>query len=204
MGRQWEDKISMISGVLSFERDYIILTGREYIIYVYCEDKAKDKDKDKDKVKYNDGKGQDWLQILLPCLGHQSCGALSKPEDWCHEEVTWWRPPYFKKIDQMASLDRKTLPFSYLVLAKSRRSREEILPELMKNPLSTRHRLVSPTHHEGRQLEFYVCGQDGKRKARYLPPKKLDKDSDEQLQRGDIINLDPVPNQPSQIDDTDT
>ena len=75
----------------------------------------------------------DWLQILLPCLGHQSCGALNAEEDWCHEEVTWWRPPYFRTIDKLAGLDRRTLPFSYLVITRSKRTREEILPQLARS-----------------------------------------------------------------------
>jgi len=142
----------------------------------------------------------DWLQILLPCLGHQSCGALSNPEDWCHEEVTWWRPPYFRTIDKMAGLDRKTLPFSYLVIAKSKRSREELLPALASAGPTTTHRLVSPAHSEGRDLEFYLCGQDGKKRARFRPTgatsEDLNADSENQsdtakeapyLQRGDIL-----------------
>ena len=47
------------------------------------------------------------FKLLLPCLGHQACGALSREQDWCHEEVTWWRPPYFRIIDKKAGLDRK-------------------------------------------------------------------------------------------------
>lgn len=112
------------------------------------------------------------LQVLLPCLGHQACGALADPEDWCHEEVSWWRPPYFQRIDQMAGLDRRSLPFSYLVLARSSRPRHEILPALA-NAAGTApakaHRLVSPSHSEGQDLEFFVCGHEGKRRARYRP-----------------------------------
>ncbi len=125
------------------------------------------------------------IQVLLPCLGHQACGALSAPEDWCHEEVTWWRPPYFRKIDKMAGLDRKTLPFSYLVLIKSRRPREEILPALAGSTPTSRHRLVSPAHSEGRESEFYICGNDGKRKARARPKKTLE--SENGFDRGDIL-----------------
>jgi hypothetical protein len=106
------------------------------------------------------------MQVLLPCLGHQACGALAAAEDWCHEEVSWWRPPSFRRIDEMASLDRKTLPFSYLVLTRSARPIEEILPALKA---TTRHRLVSPAHFEGKDLEFFVCGSEGKRRARYRP-----------------------------------
>jgi len=104
-------------------------------------------------------------QILLPCLGHQACGALAEEEDWCHEEVAWWRPPYLKLLDEMTGLDRKTLPFSYLVIAKSRRSREELLPAL--RGASHTHRLVSPAFKVGNDWEFYACGTaDGKRRAR--------------------------------------
>lgn len=102
-------------------------------------------------------------QVLLPCLGHQACGALSDPEDWCHEEVLWMRPEYFKKIDRLAGLDRRSLPFSYLVVAKSTRPREELLPALAHAPT---HRLVSPARKIGRDFEFYTCGADGKRRTR--------------------------------------
>jgi hypothetical protein len=126
----------------------------------------------------------DWLQILLPCLGHQACGALAAAEDWCHEEAVWWRPPYFKLIDQLAELDRKTLPFSYLVITKSHRKREEILPALAG--VKSTHRLVSPSHKEGRELEFFVCGSEGKRRARYRPAGP--EDPARELDRGDILS----------------
>jgi hypothetical protein len=125
-------------------------------------------------------------QILLPCLGHQVCGALATEGDWCHEEITWWRPKYFRKIDELAGLDRKTLPFSYLVVAKSDRPREELLPAL-KNPrggMFKTDRLVSPSHSEGRDEEFFVCGPDGKRRARYRP--ETDEEG-EAIERGSIL-----------------
>lgn len=120
-------------------------------------------------------------QVLTPCLGHQACGALAIETDWCHEEITWWRPKYLRKIDELAKLDRKTLPFSYLVIAKSGKSREELLPALGR---SKTDRLVSPSHSEGRDEEFFVCGEDGKRRARYRP--KTDEEGDE-IQRGSIL-----------------
>lgn len=125
------------------------------------------------------------VQVLLPCLGHQSCGALADAEDWCHEEVMWWRPPYFRVIDRLAELDRKTLPFSYLVLAKSQKPREEILPGLAGTSADTRHRLVSPAHGVGKDLDFFLCGTEGKRRSRYRPLGKTDPGAD--LERGDIL-----------------
>jgi len=95
-------------------------------------------------------------QILLPCLGHQACEALENPKDWCHEEVTWWRPELTRTLDRLAGLDRKSLPYSYLVIAKTNRSIEEILPNAF--PSRNRvHRLVSPVHFDGKCPEFFVC-----------------------------------------------
>jgi hypothetical protein len=140
----------------------------------------------KELLAIREKEGHDWLQILLPCLGHQTCGALAAPDDWCHEEVTWWRPPYFSRIDKLAGLDRKTLPFSYLVVAKSRKKREELLPLLGASTADRRYRLVSPSHKEGKEQEFFLCGQDGKRRARWRGP-GVDVD-EERLERGDILN----------------
>lgn len=135
-------------------------------------------------------KSAPWLQILLPCLGHQACGALAAGDDWCHEEVSWWRPPYFRVIDDLAHLDRKTLPFSYLVVTRSKKTREEILPALALSPEDRRYRLVSPAHGEGKELEFFLCGQDGKRRTRYRPNRVKRPEGGykvEQLGRGDIL-----------------
>ena len=79
----------------------------------------------------------------------------------------------------MAKLDRKTLPFSYLVIAKSLRPRDQILPALAG--LGERaHRLVSPAHLEGRDSEFFICGKEGKRRARYRAEGNT-------FERGDIL-----------------
>ncbi|HAR43577.1 MAG TPA: hypothetical protein DCS07_13270 [Bdellovibrionales bacterium] len=131
-------------------------------------------------------RGCDWLKILLPCLGHQECGALKADEDWCHEDVSWWRPPYFRIIDKMAGLDRRNLPFSYLVITRDSRPQEEILSALKQGatPCSL-HRLVSPCHGVGQDLEFYLCGKEGKSRARFK--EKLAGDLEGGLGRGDIL-----------------
>lgn len=126
--------------------------------------------------------GRTWLKVLLPCLGHQSCGALAEAEDWCHEEVTWWRPGYLREIDRLAGLDRRTLPFSYLVLTRSTRTREELLPlafNQVKN--GSLVRAVSPARVLGKETEFYSCGAEGKRRLRM--PATPD------LERGDLVDI---------------
>jgi hypothetical protein len=129
--------------------------------------------------------GGEPLKVLLPCLGHQVCGALAKPEDWCHEEVSWWRPPYLQELDAIVGLDRRSLPFSYLVIQKTHRSLREIFPALTGTD-STRYRLVSPSRALGKKdLEFYMCGQDGKRRTRY----RLSGEGEDlkDIDRGDIL-----------------
>jgi hypothetical protein len=129
--------------------------------------------------------GKAGLKVLLPCLGHQACGALQKQDDWCHEEVSWWRPPYLRELDAMTGLDRKSLPFSYLVIQKTRRPIEELLPSL-RGEANNRYRLVSPSHSlSKRTLEFFICGQEGKRRAR-LDTQGL-RSPDFQADRGSIL-----------------
>ena len=140
------------------------------------------------------------LKVLLPCLGHQRCGALVKEDDWCHEEVGWWRPGYLRELDTLVGLDRKSLPFSYLVIQKTRRSLEEVLPNL-KGAASSRYRLVSPSKSLSKKTaEFFICGQDGKRRARYAHT-----DKKEAPDRGDILENTQLHGDPalSQIDRTD-
>lgn len=118
------------------------------------------------------------LQLLLPCLGHQPCGALADAEDWCHEEVSWWRPPYLRTLDELTGLDRKSLPFSYQVWIKSSKPREHWLPELHSK--RSLHRLVSPAYRVGPDWEFYWCGVEGKRRLRLRAEER-------ELERGSII-----------------
>ena len=127
--------------------------------------------------RFQEKKWKNKYKVLLPCLGDQACGALSKSEDWCHEEVSWWRPPYFKKIDEMAKLDRKSLPFSYLVVSKTKRSIEELFPMLGTG--KNYSRLVSPSHYEGKDREFFMCGDYGKLRARFR--------TEEEVERGSIL-----------------
>ena len=46
-------------------------------------------------------------------------------------------------------------------------------------------RLVSPAHYEGKEQEFFICGQEGKRRARYRA--KGEDDPAHELERGDIL-----------------
>lgn len=116
------------------------------------------------------------LTVLTPCLGTQRCGALENPKDWCHEVVTWNRSAEFRKLDKFTGMDHRTIDFSYLVLARSARPRGEILSALGG---ATCQRVVSPAHDEGRDQEFWVCGAQGKCKARLR--------GERDILRGDVL-----------------
>ena len=124
----------------------------------------------------------DMMQVLLPCLGHQACPALADAEDWCHEEVSWWRPPYLRLLDDLTRLDRKSLPFSYLVLKKTKEGLSTSLPGV--DATRDLHRLVSPSRKIGPDHEFFTCGNngDGKKRCRALA-----KNCEVRPMRGDIL-----------------
>jgi ribosomal protein RSM22 (predicted rRNA methylase) len=117
-------------------------------------------------------------QVLTPCLGHQGCQALSNTSDWCHEEVLFMRPAYLKLMDRITKLNHQSLAFSYLTIIKSKRPRREILQKFKKSDYLAR--LVSPSHKQQSDWEFFLCTPDGKKRTRM---KKINP----QPERGDII-----------------
>jgi hypothetical protein len=130
-------------------------------------------------------RGMSDYQVLLPCLGHQACGALKVEDDWCHERITWWRPEILKRLDLKTGLDHKTLDFSYLVIARSQRSRPELLPKLGVGPHA---RVISPVRDRSPDYEFFLCQNSGKSRARLSQGALLKKSiHSETLDRGSIF-----------------
>lgn len=129
------------------------------------------------------------LQTLLPCLGDRPCGALARGEDWCHEIVSWWRPPSLQRMDALVGLDRKTLPLSYWVLARSNRPLSELLPEAsaVEPHPEKLGRVVSPVRTVGRDLECYLCTPDGKKRCRIRQDRPNKKGPT--LERGSLVEL---------------
>jgi ribosomal protein RSM22 (predicted rRNA methylase) len=56
--------------------------------------------------------------IYSPCLHEQSCPALIKEDDWCHEERPWTPPSWISAIDQEVGFIKDALKFSYVILRK--------------------------------------------------------------------------------------
>lgn len=56
--------------------------------------------------------------VYSPCLHEQSCPALIKEDDWCHEERPWVPPSWIAAIDQEVGFIKDALKFSYVILRK--------------------------------------------------------------------------------------
>ncbi|WP_447986304.1 small ribosomal subunit Rsm22 family protein [Nitrospira sp. Nam74] len=56
--------------------------------------------------------------VYSPCLHEQSCPALAKEDDWCHEERPWIPPSWISAIDKEVGFIKDALKFSYVILRK--------------------------------------------------------------------------------------
>jgi ribosomal protein RSM22 (predicted rRNA methylase) len=56
--------------------------------------------------------------VYSPCLHEQSCPALVKEDDWCHEERPWVPTPWISVIDKEVGFIKDALKFSYVVFRK--------------------------------------------------------------------------------------
>jgi ribosomal protein RSM22 (predicted rRNA methylase) len=50
--------------------------------------------------------------IYSPCLHERNCPALTKPDDWCHEERPWDPPAMILEIDAAVGFIKDALKFS--------------------------------------------------------------------------------------------
>lgn len=56
--------------------------------------------------------------VYSPCLHEQSCPALIREDDWCHEERPWVPPPWITAIDKEVGFIKDALKFSYVTFRK--------------------------------------------------------------------------------------
>lgn len=102
------------------------------------------------------------VRVWLPCLDARPCGALARPEDWCHEEAAMVFPDWMNELGAGAGLRKEAMLFSYLVLSVGRH------PEPPPRWPSSGARVVSQTMREKGLTQCFLCTQAGKRKARVL------------------------------------
>jgi len=137
----------------------------------------------REMLEVRDGLLEQGFHVFSPCLFSGKCPALANPKDWCHEDIPWDPPALVKEVDKLTGLHKDSLKFSYLVLRKDGlslkdRSREDSF------------RVVSEPLVSKGKLEFYVCGEAGRRLVT-----RLDKDATSEnepygnLKRGDRVHF---------------
>jgi ribosomal protein RSM22 (predicted rRNA methylase) len=135
-------------------------------------------------LEVRDGLLEQGFRIYAPCLCHaKKCPALANPKDWCHADLAWDPPAEIQELDKLTGLRKDSLKFSYLVLRKDSQSLAGLYG-------GNAFRVVSEPLVSKGKIEFYICGELGRRLIA-----RLDKDANAQnesfgkLQRGDIISF---------------
>jgi ribosomal protein RSM22 (predicted rRNA methylase) len=122
--------------------------------------------------------------VYSPCIVQWHCPALMNPKDWCHEDRHWDPPDVVLELDDATGLRKDSLKFSYVILRNDSHSLADVC-----GPGS--YRVVSEPLASKGKLEFYFCGEKGRRLVT-----RLDKDASaandpfERLRRGDIVRVD--------------
>lgn len=121
------------------------------------------------------------LSVLAPCLHQAHCPALVNERDWCITDFAWTPPPFVRAIDERTGLDKRSLKFAYLLLARERVS--------VGDP--SRWRVVSDPLDLKGEIRVYLCGAE-----RWIVVRELKRGKSELaaaiagLRRGDLIEVD--------------
>jgi ribosomal protein RSM22 (predicted rRNA methylase) len=92
--------------------------------------------------------------VYSPCLHEASCPALTKPDDWCHEERQWSPPTWIQAIDREVGFIKDALKFSYVLLRKDGRTVVERDPHL--------YRVVSELRVMKGEKRAWLCHEGGR------------------------------------------
>ena len=123
--------------------------------------------------------------VYAPCLHHQSCGALVKPDDWCHEERPWVAPPFIEQIDRQIGLIKDALKFSYLLLRKDEQTVVSRAPNV--------YRVVSERRDLKGEARVWVCNELGRGELGRLDREQsLFNEEFSLVGRGDIIAVNEI------------
>ncbi len=140
-------------------------------------------------LQVRDGLLERGFSIYAPCLYSNGCPALVNPRDWCHQDLPWKPTNEIEEIDNLTGLRKDSLKFSYLVVRKDGRSLADVYDvkcfRVVSEPLITKGK-----------IEFFLCGQGGRRLT-----VRFDKDETpvnkffRMLRRGDVARFDSLINE---------
>ena len=123
--------------------------------------------------------------IYSPCLHEQSCPALVKPDDWCHEERAWEPHGIIQEIDEQVGFIKDALKFSYLLLRKDGKTIVQRRPDL--------YRVVSELRELKGEKRAWLCNEQGRqevgRQDRLASPHN---EAFDQWHRGAIVQIEKI------------
>lgn len=123
--------------------------------------------------------------VYSPCLHENSCPALIKPDDWCHEERPWEAPGFIQEIDKEVGFIKDALKFSYLLLRKDGKTIVERRPEV--------YRVVSELRKMKGEKRAWLCNEQGRqevgRQDRLASPQN---EAFDQWHRGAIVQIEKI------------
>lgn len=123
--------------------------------------------------------------VYSPCLHEQTCPALVKVEDWCHEERQWMPPPIVSVIDRDVGLIKDALKFSYLLL---RKDGQTIVPRR-----TDVYRVVSGLRKMKGEKRVWLCNETGRPEVGLLDRMRSETNAPfEALHRGAIVKIDQI------------
>lgn len=105
-----------------------------------------------------------WIEnggfVYSPCCTRQPCPALDHPDDWCHHDVPWNRPPFIEYIDESVGLIKKSLKFTYMVLTRA----DTHVLDYSGNQrnLDNSFRVVSELFSEKGRYRAFLCNDHGR------------------------------------------
>lgn len=95
--------------------------------------------------------------VYSPCLHENSCPALIKPDDWCHEERRWEAPKSIQQMDKEVGFIKDALKFSYLLLRKDGKTITGRRPDV--------YRVVSELRMMKGEKRAWLCNEQGKQEV---------------------------------------
>jgi ribosomal protein RSM22 (predicted rRNA methylase) len=123
--------------------------------------------------------------LYSPCLHEQNCPALTRPDDWCHEERPWNPPAIIQQIDEVVGFIKDALKFSYVLLRKDEKTIVNRRPDV--------YRVVSELRELKGEKRAWLCNERGRqevgRQDRLASPQN---EALDQWHRGAIVQIEKI------------
>jgi ribosomal protein RSM22 (predicted rRNA methylase) len=123
--------------------------------------------------------------LYSPCLHEQNCPALTRPDDWCHEERPWNPPAMIQQIDEVVGFIKDALKFSYVLLRKDGKTIVNRRPDV--------YRVVSELRKLKGEKRAWLCNERGRqevgRQDRLASPHN---EALDQWHRGAIVQIENI------------